>query len=176
MDLMIDFETLDVIPKAVVISLGACFFDIEKGTLGGTFYLPFEIETQMKEGRTISASTLKWWMSQEDAAKKVFHEQAQDTADTLNRFVLWVKSNCPNSRKLKIWGNGSTFDVSIIEDLFRDYEIKAPWSYSSVMDLRTFRRFVANGEKIENSGVKHNALDDAKAQAEFVIKYGKGKV
>ena len=72
---------------------------------------------------------------------------------------------------MKVWGNGSTFDISIMENILNMYRIKLPWSYNGVMDLRTFRRFIARGATVENLGVAHNALDDAKSQAVFVIKH-----
>lgn len=168
MELMIDFETLGTDEDAVVISLGACFFDIENGTLGSTFYMAFEIEDQIKKGRVISPSTLKWWMGQSNAAKKVFHEQAKPTQQVLQTFATWVGSVASVS-KVKPWGNGSTFDISIIEHMFRQFQVKAPWLYYNVMDLRTFKRFVANNVKVEKLGTNHNAVDDAISQAKFVL-------
>lgn len=170
MELMIDFETLGTDEDAVVVSIGACFFNLETGLLGNTFYMAFEIEDQIKKGRVISPSTLKWWMGQSDGAKKVFHEQAKPTEQVLQTFVTWVSSVATIS-KVKPWGNGSTFDISIIEHLFRQYNVKAPWLYYNVMDLRTFKRFVANNSKVEKLGTNHNAVDDAISQAKYVLQY-----
>jgi hypothetical protein len=169
MELMIDLETLGTKSDCVVVSIGACFFDIQKRALGTTFYMALDVGDQLEIGRKINADTLKWWFSQSDAAKTVFHEKAQASAGVLNTFALWIKSNCPNQKDLKVWGNGSTFDISILENMFDQYRIKCPWGYNGIMDLRTFRRFVANNRKIEKLGTAHNALDDAKSQAIFVM-------
>jgi hypothetical protein len=173
MDLMIDFETLGQDPSTVVISLGAVFFDAETEKLGPTFYGAFEVDEQIKRGRSITGSTLKWWMGQSGAAKKVFNEKAEDPKQVLELFSKWVLAQATIS-KVKPWGNGSTFDISIIEDMFRMYNVKCPWLYYNVFDLRTFKRYVARGAKVEVAeGTAHNALDDAIAQAKYVIEYSK---
>lgn len=172
-DLMIDFETLGQTPSTTVISLGAVFFNPETGELGPTFYMAFDIDEQIKKGRTIDGDTLKWWMSQSGAAKKVFNEKAKPAKEVLELFSKWVLSQNSISKNFP-WGNGSSFDISIIEDLFRMYGVKCPWLYYNVYDLRTFKRFVANGAKVDKStGVDHNALDDSINQAKYVIEHYK---
>ena len=170
-DLMIDFETLGTGPDTLVISVGAQFFDLETQQLGPTFYMAFDIEDQMKKGRTFTKSTLQWWMNQTGAAKKVFHEQAKPTKLILENFAAWCKAN-GGKKYLKPWGNGATFDISIMESLYADFELECPWLYYNVMDMRTFRRFIANDAKVpKEEGVNHNALDDAKNQAKFVLEH-----
>lgn len=172
-DLMIDFETLGQTPTTTVISLGAVFFNPDTGEMGPSFYMAFDVDEQIKRGRTIDGSTLKWWMGQSGAAKKVFNEQAKPAKDVLELFAKWVLGQNTIS-KVYPWGNGSSFDISIIEDLFRMYEVKCPWMFYNVFDLRTFKRFVANGAKVDKSeGTNHNALDDAKNQAQYVIDHYK---
>lgn len=172
-DLMIDFETLGQTPSTTVISVGAIFFDPVTGAEGPSFYMAFDIDEQIKRGRSIDGSTLKWWMGQSGAAKKVFNEKAQPAKEVLELFAKWALSQNTIS-KIHPWGNGSSFDISIFEDLFRMYDVKCPWLYYNVFDVRTFKRFIANGAKVDKSdGVDHNALDDAKAQARYVIHHYK---
>lgn len=167
-DCMIDLETLGTDPDSPVISLGACFFDIEKKVMGPTFYLAMDIDEQLKRGRKPSGSTLKFWMGQADAAKIVFKEQAKPTLEVLRTFIVWFKAN---GAKAKVWGNGSTFDISLMEDLFRMYGLDCPWLYYNVMDLRTFKRFVAKGAKVPPPLIPHHALEDAKTQAQYVMEH-----
>jgi hypothetical protein len=169
-DLMIDLETLGQGSHAVVISLGACFFDLSKGQILNTFYTALDVDEQIKSGREVDGSTLRWWMSQSGAAKKVFHEQARPAKEVLTIFSNWVLQTATIS-KIQAWGNGSTFDISIMEDLFKQYSVKTPWMYNGVMDLRTFKRFVAGGAQVEKLGTDHNALDDAISQATYVIRH-----
>lgn len=169
MDLMIDLETLGTKPECPVISIGAVFFSVENKAVLNTpenmFYRCLEIQNQLNSGRVLDADTIKWWMGQADAAKHVFKETAKDPKEVLISFVQFVKKH----EKAQVWGNGSTFDISILESLFRTYNIECPWSYNSIMDLRTFKRFVAGNKKVQKLGVDHNALDDAISQAKYVV-------
>lgn len=167
-DLMIDLETLGTDPNTPVISIGAIFFDIASKTLGGSFYMALDINEQIARGRKPTGDTLKWWLQQADAAKKVFHEKAKPVPEVLNLFNQWFKATNP---KANAWGNGSTFDISIMEDMFKDYKLDKPWSHNKVMDLRTFRRFCAKGASVKKEGTDHNALDDAISQAKFVLEF-----
>lgn len=171
MDVMIDLETLATDTDTVVISVGAAAFDISKSSIPSTFYMILEMQDQLNKGRKVSADTLKWWMQRSDAVQKVFHEKAKAPDTVLHTLATWIKTVCPNSKELKVWGNGPTFDISIMEHMYKMYNIKCPWSYNQIMDLRTFRRFVANNEKVLIPGNAHNALDDAMGQAAFVMKH-----
>lgn len=166
-DCMTDLETLGTTPQTPVVSLGAVFFDIQTKTLGPTFYMVMDIAEQIERGRKPTGDTLKWWFQQADAAKRVFSEAAKPVPVVLATFAQWYKAN--NSKGAYVWGNGSTFDISILEDMFRDYKIPLPWGYNKAMDLRTYKRFVAGGEQVKKSGVNHNALDDAISQAQYVL-------
>lgn len=165
-DLMIDLETLGTTPETPVISIGATFFDVEKKQLGVNFYMALDVNEQIKHGRKPTGDTIKWWLGQEDAAKRVFHEKAKHPTDVLHLFAKWIKSVNP---KTYVWGNGSTFDISILEHMFEMYGVECPWSHTKIMDLRTFRRFQGKGAKVVVPGTKHNALDDAIGQAQYVM-------
>lgn len=166
-DVMTDLETLGTTPRAVVISLGAVFFDVNTRTFGPTFEMVLDTGEQIKRGREVNPDTLKWWMQQDAAAKKVFHEKAKPVAEVLKTFSQWYLLNNPN--RAFVWGNGATFDISILEDLYREYDLECPWGYNKAMDVRTFKRFSRQGAQIKKSGVNHRALDDALSQAAFVM-------
>lgn len=165
---MLDLETLSTSNDCVVISIGACLFDIEKRTILSTFYMACEVQEQLDRGRKVSASTIKFWMGQSSAAQHVFNEKAKPMEEVLKTLVFWLNSMGPKKDR-RVWGNGSTFDISIMENLFDMYKIDRPWNYNSVMDLRTFKRFVGKGAQIPKPMVAHNALEDAKIQAQYVI-------
>lgn len=165
---MIDLETLGTKPDSVILSIGAVFFDEKTKQIGPTFYMRPSVQDQLDIGRKVDADTIKWWMSQSDAAKKVFGEKQLPTRDVLTMFVNWFKQN---NKQAYVWGNGSTFDISMMENIIRMFNAEPPWGYNKVMDQRTYRRFQAKGERVIKSGVDHNALDDAISQAKFVLQY-----
>lgn len=168
-DIMIDLETLGTKNNCPVISIGACVFDINEKAIKSSFYCTLDLESQIDSGiRVPDSDTIKWWMNQANAAKKVFKEKPIKTFEGLYEFKKWVEKNAGKSAK--VWGNGSGFDISIMESLFSDFGVECPWKFYNVMDLRTFRRFIGKNKKVEKIGVNHNALDDAKSQAAYVIK------
>lgn len=161
---MIDLETLGTHPGCPVVSLGAVFFDIKTKTLGPKVYMVLDISDQIEKGRKPTGETLYWWLSQSDGAKSVFKERTNPVADVLKQFIQWY-----GQTDAYVWGNGATFDISILENLFRHYGMKAPWPFTKVMDLRTFRRFTGAHRSIQKIGTAHNALDDAISQATYVM-------
>lgn len=166
--LMIDIETLGTTEKAPVISIGAVFFD--KNGVGESFYITLDSKEQMKSGvRKADQSTLDWWAKQGDEAKKVFNENTTPTKEGLVKFVEWIAANS-NLKYLKPWGNGSGFDISILESIFTDYGVKIPWKFWNIRDFRTYKEFVYDGKDIEREGTHHNALDDAFYQAKIVVR------
>ena len=137
--------------------------------------MALDVSEQIERGRKPTGDTIKWWMAQSDAAKRVFHEKAKPAKEVLTLFSQWYASDGtlkgvnPVKNRAYVWGNGSTFDISILENIFRDYGIECPWGYNKPMDLRTFKRFKASGQQVVKSGVNHNALDDATSQANYVM-------
>lgn len=174
MDIMIDLETLGTYVDAPIISIGAQAFDLEKGILTDTFYMALDVKDQLDtKKRFMSSDTFKWWLSQSAGAKGVFRENATPTEVALQTLAGWILglagSKAQSTRKICVWGNGSSFDITLMETLFVDYGVKCPWMYYKVMDLRTFKRLIAGGASIEVEGTAHNALDDARAQAQYVL-------
>lgn len=173
MNLMLDFETLGTSPETIVLSLGAVLFD-EKNILK-EFYCEFDLQNQIDIKRTMSASTFKWWLSQDKDAQAVFKEGTvklliQDFFIKFNDFL-----NITPRNKLIAWGNGANFDVAIIEDIYRRYnsigEDSIPWKFWNVMCYRTFNKLTDCKKLIEFKGVKHNALDDARYQVQTILAY-----
>lgn len=167
---MIDLETLSTDENSVVLSIGAVFFEKE---LGHNFYINLDINRQLKDQRTVNGDTFRWWLGQsEEARKAILDNKPVELISALVAFQSFILNNMQSdTSKLKVWGNGSTFDISIMENLFKQYNMAVPWRYSNVRDLRTFKEYVANDAPIERSEGHHNALTDAMDQANYVIKY-----
>lgn len=166
-NLMIDLETLGTKPNAPIIAIGAVFFDPKTGKLGNEFSATINPESA-QEFRTADENTLKWWAKQSQEAKDRSFCGVSSMTDALNYFREFVKT----TKNVKPWGNGATFDISMLEDCFDQYGIKTPWQFWNVRDVRTV---VDIGEMVglmrddvPFEGVPHVALDDAKHQAKYV--------
>jgi len=81
-------------------------------------------------------------------------------------------------KKSLIWGNGATFDVSMLENAYRMLELPIPWMFWDVRDVRTIVQLAAalpTSRRVEKCdvpfiGVPHRADDDAVHQASYVAK------
>tara|TARA_R110000803_G_scaffold158426_1_gene222702 strand:+ start:698 stop:1216 length:519 start_codon:yes stop_codon:yes gene_type:complete len=161
---MIDLETLDTKPSSVVLSIGAVEFNPETGEVfKETGYEMFpDIQEQLDAGRTISASTLLWWMGQGDEARgAITKARRKSVKECLEHFRWW----CQKGSRCKAWGNGSVFDITMMEDLMDHTQI--PWKFWDIRDTRTLWD-IHPYDKNKKGETAHTALEDAIAQAERV--------
>ena len=167
-DLMIDIETMGNTPGAAILSIGAVF--IKDGKLAGEFYRRIDLDSCIKSGLKMDASTVEWWLGQDDAARKsVTDTKGQGLYDVLHAFADWVKVSTTGYGELQVWGNASTFDVVLVEEAYRKSFIPVPWKFWVHRCYRTLKNCFPNVPKPEFTGIKHHALDDAKWQALHLI-------
>jgi hypothetical protein len=171
LNVMIDNETLDTTPSAVILSIGAVkFCKHTPDRLGEKFYAVLDIDEQKQRGRTVSADTLEWWQKQSKAARVVLdtterrpvHEVLSELHDFIFDIDVAAGGMC-------VWGNGSDFDNPQIASLFQMYGFDLPWKFWNNRCFRTLKaefKNAANGEP-KRKGTHHNALDDAIHQAEY---------
>lgn len=167
---MVDLETLGTKPDAAFISIGAVRFDPETGDIDNahSFYRRIDwdsaVNTRLKK-RTIEPSTIKWWMAQGADARKEILYSGEEYTKVMGDFYSWWVSF---GGEMSIWGNGSTFDVSILTDAFN---YNPPWQFWAARDVRTvvdLARGIVERDSIPFVGTQHNALDDAIHQAKYV--------
>ena len=70
---------------------------------------------------------------------------------------------------VKVWGNGSVFDISILDKWFDMLGMNAPWKFWNVRDVRTVVDIMnINPKEFSFDGIKHNAIDDAIHQVKYM--------
>jgi hypothetical protein len=168
-DIMIDLETLDLGPQSAVIAVGAVMFDPMTGHTGAEFYAKIRPDDAMLYG-THTQDTLEWWGRQDPAARAEAFGGVISSWVICDAFRGFVLGNGPGVRP---WGNGATFDVSILEHLFKVHGLPAPWDFWDVRDVRTVvdmgeRLRGCQAKKMPFQGMAHKALDDARHQARYV--------
>lgn len=165
--IMIDLETLGVQPNAQILSIGAVKFDplvINKDfDLQDQFYCRIDLDSCESFNFSIDQSTIDWWSKQSpEAIDEAFNSDDRiDIRSAIDDFYkfCWGCS--------KVWSNGAGFDIVILETVFKRLQKAVPWRYWQVMDCRTWNELGRAVPEVE-TGVKHNALDDAVAQAQRV--------
>lgn len=164
--IMVDLETMGATPGSAIASLGAVAFDPVAGTLGEEFYRVISLASCQRVGLTLDANTVGWWLQQSDAARA---ELVAFETEPLPSVLGWFASWWRRQQGQFIWGHGANFDEPLLSAAFRAAHVEVPWRYSDARCTRTI--FALTGEKPNREqGTHHNALHDARAQAEAVIR------
>lgn len=176
-DIIIDAETLDTKDTAVIPSIGARLCNLETGEMGEGFHVKLDVQAQIDAGYTISASTLAFWLNQQQAARsylidimdrKVPLVSRQVGFSMLHQFISSVKN-------ANAWGNGISFDLGLcIREWGPD---NLPWEFWNEQDVRSIVSFgrrvfgVQFKKEVQFEGTQHNPLDDATHEAQYLMEY-----
>ena len=119
----------------------------------------------------ICIGSIKELLERAEEAKKVLRETETDgdiLPEALLKFTKFLRDSSDNFEHLKIWGNGSDFDNTILLAAYDATFIEAPWKFWNNRCYRTLKG-LAPEVKLTRIGIYHNALDDAKTQALHAI-------
>jgi hypothetical protein len=168
---MIDLETLSTAPDAYILSIGACYFDLETGQIGENLHVKTSFNDTLSHTGHISAATVEWWLKQ--------LKPTQESLLSGNRFILanviyQITSFIRLYKPKTIWSNGASFDLVILRSAFNSNNYNIPWQYWQERDTRTIvdiaeRLTGINAKKTTPfNGTQHDALADAMHQAQYV--------
>lgn len=155
-DLMIDIEGLGTGPDTTILTIAAQSFDpLGDGYFEQKYYARITLESQ--ENRSIQQSTIDWWATQPaHAREEAFAEEGRipldQALDELGKLIWHSK---------RIWANGPTYDMNIIEDAYKSYNKPIPWQFYVVRDTRTVYSLWPELPKPPTS---HHALEDCRRQ------------
>ncbi len=170
-DVMVDLETLDTKPTAIILSIGACLVNWDKGEPTNDFYRVIDPASCEEAGLTKSKDTLAWWAKQSEEARRVFTDPNVSLLQALTDFAKYLSSF--NKSKVRLWGNGSDFDNTIIANAYDALGLDAPWKFYNNRCFRTVRKVMGGQfEEPTRAGTYHNALDDAKHQTRVLLAMG----
>lgn len=171
---MLDLETFSKKPNALILSIGACFFDPTGPTrIGDTFYRVVSLEDQQELfGRHVDPETAIWWSQQDGDARILLKDVininvANSIAESLSALSEWMETECGDPGPDEVWGNGSDFDNVILKSAYEELNFPLPWSYKANRCFRTLKKLFPHIEEPDFEGVRHNALDDAIHQARW---------
>ena len=216
-DIMVDLETLGTKPGSVVVGLAAKVFlmnPYDERTSGALqellkdkifvpdFKCTINLESSIRAGFNIDASTVEWWTQQsQDAKDATFKPHCPvDVEDLPGVFNNWVNQrinalygsridilkyegfeadDCDVTINLNFWGNGSTFDIGLLEDIYTKYKVAVPWKYNAIRDVRTLNSIYKDiigltGEvdcknSIERTGAAHDCASDVQYQIDWCV-------
>ncbi|MCM7841095.1 3'-5' exoribonuclease [Enterobacter roggenkampii] len=162
-------------PGAPIVSIGAVFFDPSSGKTGAEFYQVINLESSMSFGARPDASTILWWLKQSPEARSaIVVDDTVGLVEALEQFLDFIAENAANgSRTVQLWGNGSSFDCSLLEAAFELADTPFPiphWNYRDVRTVVELGKAVGLNSRYEIplEGDPHNALADARHQVKYV--------
>lgn len=171
--LMVDIETLGNKPGAVILSISAVQFDIETGYIGKEFHTEIDMESCVAFGLKMDTSTIMWWMSQDDEARKKVMEPEtprQQLDIALQEFIRWCAFTFAGM-DFEVWGNSNRFDLGLLAHAYDVCNMRIPWNHRLERDVRTLVSFAPEVKDNEEfTGVKHYGIDDCKHQIKYCAK------
>jgi 3' exoribonuclease, RNase T-like len=154
---MIDLETLGTAVNAAILGIGACTFGHEGEQ--AQFYLAIDPVSAQRQGGRVDMETVMWWMKQGEEARTAAFEGTAHIGMALSQFSAWIKAIGP----VKVWGNGASFDIVLLETALQRSRIDIPWTHKDHRCYRTLRSMA--DVPYEQPTIPHHALHDALAQA-----------
>ena len=117
---MVDLETMGKKHNAPIVAIGAVVFDPATGSIGESFYKVVCLESSVNWGAVIDPSTVIWWLKQSSEARSaIVNDDAIPLQDALLQFREIVSDNVAGgSKKAQVWGNGASFDNSILRSSY----------------------------------------------------------
>jgi hypothetical protein len=163
MNVVLDIETLSLSPEAVILSLGAVT-DREGFPDQTEFYMEFDWPEQELAGREATQDTLDWWRDQEVNYPGLCPMDGNILLEHgLESFSIWlthIRSYLAEDEPLHIWARGPQFDIVVLENAFKQYNLPIPWKYKDILDIRTAIHCTPLVE-LAQPEKKHHALSDA---------------
>lgn len=171
-DAMLDLETMGTRPGDAVISVGIQLFDGRTGELGPGAKVNLDIEKVMAAGFGATGSTIKFWISQNEAATMAALENPSDLVQGLMAVAdFFTDGEGGVNEEINVWGNGAAFDNVLLREMYQRLNLQEPWAFWNDRCFRTMRAEFDPDRRLqpEFEGEKHDALADARHQAKWLI-------
>lgn len=163
-NLMVDLETLDTEPTAVIVTIAAVKFNFDGDEIE-TFTVNVDPKSSVKYGMTISQSTLDWWKKQDKAAIDAWKLNPVSIEEAIERFNDFLG----DATYTKMWAQGIDLDFPVLRNSLSKLGAPIKWKYWNQCDSRTvFTIANFNTKKAARVGQYHNAIDDCRTQISWL--------
>lgn len=167
--LMIDLETYGTRAGCSLVSIGAVFFDEQTGQLGHELYTVVNRQSCREHGLFEDEGTIAWWSKQSAAARVAFDQSTEGEGADLPVALQELSEFVKLESGVLVYGNGNDFDKPILTAAYAAAQLKEPWAPFNGRCHRTLKSMFKVKAAAAKKGVAHNALDDAKNQAEQLM-------
>lgn len=159
-DLMVDIETLGSGSNALILQVGACYFNRLTGEVGDKFCHSVSIQDSLDWDFSVDGSTIEFWLKQVNRSFLVDPLLIEEVLKLFSQFAKTAES---------AWAH-ATFDFPILADAYKKLGLRLPFPYWITRDIRTL---------VDLSGVpvpktvkdkSHDALEDCIYQVGYCTK------
>lgn len=171
-NLSFDTETLGIRNSALIFAIGAvCLEHDEKFAANVNPFTLFDDSLRSKiDEFSIDHETIEWHKKKNTAN---WYEYADyyncfEHSEMVHKFAAWIAYlKSKYNAEVRMWCQGTDFDISKLYHHFHVYNIQCPWKYDQVRDLRTARSLFGIKDKLKTASA-HTAIGDAMFQADII--------
>lgn len=177
-DCMVDLESMGVGNSPALTQISAVTFDINTGEIGNKFNYIIDLKSSMDAGLTISAGTIKFWMTNpsvtheaREIVMSATSDHNEDSVKTLERALTHFNAFININNVKYVHGNGVASDNVWLRSAFEAVNIKPNFTFRDDFCFRTIRTLakrVGWEDNVKREGIYHDGLDDAKHQVKVL--------
>ena len=171
--IVLDIETLDILPTAAVLGIGARVIEIDSRGVASLCedaildLAGIEAEEATEDFYTVGHSTMEFWQNQSPALIDKYLPYYPTLSPLIAAETLLAF--CVEQRGLSFWSYHDAFDFGILNHMFAVEEISVPWKYNQVFDAATLAQ--AHGIPTAYNPNPHDAVSDATNVANCLITF-----
>lgn len=168
----LDLETMSTESNAAIVQIGATVVGSPE-----TFNVYIDPKSSESLGARVDTETMMWWDKQDPELRKRVFGGTVPIRTALDEFADWCSEvSNGDMEHVYLWSKGADFDCVVLKnnyELYRTY----PFNFRNHRCVRTIMDLLTQAELDEISknfwynnseAQKHDALVDAKYQAEFI--------
>ena len=169
---MVDIETMSTEPNAAILTIGCVLFDPrgedneESLREHAKLFGPISFESNEKEGRHFSASTIAWWMKQSPEAQAgLFDGHIVTLPAALEGFRRFIANASP--KPTRFWAKDPDFDGVILRNAMQQFNMIFPFNFWETRSVRTTMELAYPLGGLRGDfptigvGTAHDAVDDS---------------
>jgi hypothetical protein len=144
-EMMIDLECAGPAPNGAIVSIGYCFFALERGTIGPlegkdcVGRIPVQVQSCVDIGMEIDENTMReFWLKQPDEVRALWGESGAVPIDqALRTLSARYQQNKFGDNYLNIWAYPATYDLSILDRAFVLCKLRPSWGRQQYLCARS---------------------------------------
>lgn len=158
-----DIETLAVSRNALVYEVGALRVRFDPGARSMEVLAEghWRLHGRDQEGRARDPATLEWMETVPGRMEALARAEAEGMGvpEFLEAFGPFFEDEALG------WCRGTHFDMVILESMLGEHDLRPPWRYNQILDLRTLHRVSGYlGREDVDPDMPHDALADCRCE------------